>query len=84
MRELIKINNQWDPKSWKNFPITQQPKWPNQKINKISNELSKFPALVPIHEIVSLKKQFKNVANNNAFILIAGDCAETFSDFKHD
>ena len=35
MRELIKINNEWDPKSWKNFPITQQPKWTNQKINKI-------------------------------------------------
>jgi len=84
MSQLIKITKEWSPKSWKNFPIRQQPNWPDKKLNKILSELSKFPVLVPIHEIISLKNQFKNVANNNAFILIAGDCAETFSDFKND
>ena len=45
-------------------------------------KLESFPPLIPFDEIDSLKKQFKRVSDDKAFILIAGDCAETFSDFN--
>ena len=84
MKQLIKLQPQWAPSSWRDFPIKQRPLWPKEKLNKALIKLSAFPALVPIQEIISLKNQFKNVARKKAFILIAGDCAETFSDFNND
>ena len=55
-----------------------------KKIKKTIQAINSYPPLVPIHEIEHLKDQFKQVADNSAFILIAGDCAETFEDFNHN
>ena len=82
MKKLLSISKKWTPTSWQNLPIKQSPKWPADILGETVYKLQSFPPLVPIHEIDNLKTQFKRVSNNKAFILIAGDCAETFSDFN--
>jgi len=82
MKKLLSISKKWTPTSWQNLPIKQSPKWPVDILDETVYKLQSFPPLVPIHEIDNLKTQFKRVSNNKAFILIAGDCAETFSDFN--
>ena len=82
MKKILNISKQWQPNSWQEFPIHQSPNWPIDKLSDTLDKLSSFPPLIPIHEIEALKTQFKKVANKKAFILIAGDCAETFSDFN--
>ena len=84
MKKLLRLHNDWTACSWKDFPINQNPKWPTDKLNKVIEIISSYPPLVPMHEIEQLKEQFKKVSNNSAFILIAGDCAETFEDFNHE
>ena len=82
MKKIIPISKTWDPSSWQSLPINQSPKWPTNELNYAINKLKSFPPLIPMHEIDILKNQFKRVASNKAFILIAGDCAETFADFN--
>ena len=84
MKKVLRLNNSWKSSSWKKFPICQAPRWPIVKLNKTIEAINSYPPLVPMHEIEHLKEQFNKVANNSAFILIAGDCAETFEDFNHD
>ena len=30
-KKQTKLKNEWKPNSWRNFPIQQQPNWPNNK-----------------------------------------------------
>ena len=83
-KKVLRLSDNWTTSSWKNFPISQNPKWPIGKLNKTIDIINSYPPLVPIHEIEQLKEQFNKVSNKSAFILIAGDCAETFEDFKHE
>ncbi|MAV65272.1 MAG: 3-deoxy-7-phosphoheptulonate synthase class II [Candidatus Marinimicrobia bacterium] len=84
MKKLLKLNHSWMIDSWKKYHISQCPNWPVDKLKNVIELINSFPPLVPIHEIISLKKQLKNVASKKAFILLGGDCAETFADFKHE
>jgi 3-deoxy-7-phosphoheptulonate synthase len=72
----------WNPSSWQDKPILQQPTYPNtDELNKVLAELRKYPPLVFAGEARSLKNQLANVANGEAFLLQGGDCAESFSEF---
>ena len=82
MKKIVPIQKKWSPVSWKSLPIRQAPAWPIDSLNRVVEKLSSFPPLIPINEIDILKKQLKRVADNKSFILVAGDCAETFSDFN--
>ena len=82
MKKILPIYKEWSPSSWQTLPIKQAPEWPKGKLTDAIQKLKSFPPLVSIHEIETLKNKLKYVANNKAFILIAGDCAETFSDFN--
>ena len=82
MKKILNISKKWAPNSWKDLPIKQYPNWPVEELKESIKKLASFPPLVPVHEIKNLKNEFQQVANKNAFILIAGDCAETFSDFN--
>ena len=84
MKKVLRLHNNWTTSSWKKLPINQNPKWPQKELNKVLDIINSYPPLVPIHEIEQLKKQFQKVYNNSAFILIAGDCAETFADFNNN
>ena len=75
----------WTPSSWRNFPIKQQPNYPDQEfLKKIESELSAYPPLVFAGEVRSLKRQFSNIENGKGFLLQGGDCAESFSEFHAD
>ena len=82
MKKILNISKNWVPGSWKEFPIKQSPNWDDKELKENLEKLSSFPPLVPVHEIENLKSEFCQVADEKAFILIAGDCAETFSDFN--
>lgn len=75
----------WQINSWRDLPILQQPKYPDQNELKIVEEqLKTFPPLVAIDEIEQLNKQLEAVCHRQAFLLQGGDCAESFGEFSHD
>jgi 3-deoxy-7-phosphoheptulonate synthase len=72
---------QWDPWDWQNYPIAQQPVWHNHdELDAVRRELSLRAPLVFPREIDSLKRGLARAALGHAFVLQAGDCAESFND----
>lgn len=75
--------NNWNPNSWRDFPIVQQPEYPDQaQLKKIEKQLNSAPPLVFAEETRSLYKNLADVCEGKAFLLQGGDCAESFSDFS--
>jgi 3-deoxy-7-phosphoheptulonate synthase len=75
--------NNWNPNSWRNFPIVQQPEYPDQeKLREVEKQLNSAPPLVFAEETRSLYKSLADVCEGKAFLLQGGDCAESFSDFN--
>ncbi|CAM4427842.1 class II 3-deoxy-7-phosphoheptulonate synthase [Pseudoalteromonas ostreae] len=73
----------WNPNSWRELPILQQPQYPDQEALKtIEGQLKSAPPLVFAEETRSLFKQLEDVCEGRAFLLQGGDCAESFSDFN--
>ena len=69
----------WTPSSWRNFLALQQPEWPDPAAHSEAlKELSSFPPLVFAGESRDLTESLANVCNGKAFLLQAGDCAESF------
>jgi len=76
-------NPQWHVNSWRNFPIKQQPQYPDKtQLNAVELELQKRAALVHPIEIRDLKKKLAKVTEGKAFLLQGGDCAESFAEFS--
>lgn len=75
----------WNPKSWRDKPILQQPTYPDQEeLNRVLKELENYPPLVFAGEAKRLKSQLADAADGKAFLLQGGDCAESFSEFHAD
>jgi 3-deoxy-7-phosphoheptulonate synthase len=75
----------WSPDSWRSFPIKQQPAWPDAAdLDRALKQIASFPPLVFAGEARSLQSGLAQVAAGNAFLLQAGDCAESFEDFSAD
>lgn len=75
--------NNWNPSSWRDFPIKQQPTYQDlEKLKKVEKELSSYPPLIFAGEAEKLKAQLANVASGKAFLLQGGDCAESFDAFN--
>ncbi|WP_105188885.1 class II 3-deoxy-7-phosphoheptulonate synthase [Pseudoalteromonas sp. T1lg48] len=73
----------WSPNSWRDFPIVQQPTYPDQSVlSNVESELNSAPPLVFAEETRSLFKQLEDVCEGRAFLLQGGDCAESFADFS--
>jgi 3-deoxy-7-phosphoheptulonate synthase len=73
----------WTPKSWRTFPIKQQPTYPDQKALKdVETKLSSYPPLIFAGEARTLKENLAKVGRGEAFLLQGGDCAESFNDFN--
>ncbi len=78
------MHKTWTPSSWRNFPIKQQPIYPDQAaLKRAEITLANFPPLVSFDEIEKLKSELAEVASGNAFLLQGGDCAESFTEFSH-
>ncbi len=70
------------PSSWRNYPIQQQPVYPDQdQLEQVESTLCKLPPLVFAQEIRDLRSNLGEVSNGRGFVLQGGDCAETFADF---
>ena len=77
------MNNNWTPSSWQAFPAVQQPQWPDSgALDNALKQISAFPPLVFAGEARSLQTALGQVASGNAFLLQAGDCAESFEEFS--
>jgi len=73
----------WNPNSWRELPILQQPQYPDQEeLKSVEGQLKSAPPLVFAEETRSLFKQLEDVCEGRAFLLQGGDCAESFSDFN--
>ncbi len=71
--------SEWKPDTWKSFEASQQPIWPNNdSLQKVLDELSALPPLVFAGEARNLTQQLAAVSQGKAFLLQAGDCAESF------
>jgi 3-deoxy-7-phosphoheptulonate synthase len=72
----------WTPSSWQAFPAVQQPNWPDTAhLDSALKQIASFPPLVFAGEARSLQAALGQVASGNAFLLQAGDCAESFEEF---
>jgi len=70
----------WTPSSWRNFPVKQQPNWPDQKhLEKVVGRLRELPSLVFSGETRKLREAITGVSKGKGFILQVGNCAESFS-----
>ena len=75
----------WHPGSWHDKPAAQQPNWPDAgALAEAEKVLAGMPPLVFAGEARALTTALGEVANGNAFVLQAGDCAESFRDFSAD
>ena len=75
----------WSPDSWRGFPIKQQPQWPDEaELDRALKQIQSYPPLVFAGEARSLQAGLGQVAAGNAFLLQAGDCAESFEEFSAD
>lgn len=73
----------WNPRSWRNKPIKQQPIYhDNVALESVEEELRSYPPLVFAGEARSLKERLAAVVEGRGFLLQGGDCAESFSEFN--
>ena len=75
----------WTPDAWQSHPAAQQPDWPDRaELDRVVKALSGMPPLVFAGEARNLTQRLAQVAAGEAFLLQAGDCAESFDTFSAD
>jgi 3-deoxy-7-phosphoheptulonate synthase len=76
---------EWAPDSWRARHVAQQPDWPDvDELEAVLAEIRKLPPLVFAGEARSLTETLAAAAEGRAFLLVAGDCAESFEAFSAD
>jgi 3-deoxy-7-phosphoheptulonate synthase len=79
------VNDAWSPSSWRDRPAVQQPSWPDDgALEATLKQLASLPPLVFAGEARHLTSALGQVADGRAFLLQAGDCAESFDAFSAD
>ncbi len=79
------MNTPWTPNSWHTRPAAQQPSYDDASaLERVLHELSTLPPLVTSGEVLALKNQLAAAARGEAFLLHAGDCAESFAGCRPD
>ena len=75
----------WTPTTWRDKPIQQVPDYPDaDKLAAVESALTRVPPLVFAGEARSLSRAMGDVADGKAFVLMGGDCAESFAEFHPD
>ena len=78
-------SSSWTPDSWRSRTANQQPDWPTDgSLEAALKTLASVPPLVFAGEARDLTTSLGRVANGEAFLLQAGDCAESFDAFSAD
>src|SRR5271163_1506200 len=76
------MNKKWSPESWRGLPIRQGPGYADEAaLKRVETTLRNYPPLVFAGEARRLQDRLAAVANGKAFILLGGDCAESFAEF---
>jgi len=79
------MTSSWAPSSWRHRPAAQQPDWPDEgALDNALKHLGSLPPLVFAGEARDLTAKLAQVAEGKAFLLQAGDCAESFDAFSAD
>ncbi|MDQ2650142.1 MAG: 3-deoxy-7-phosphoheptulonate synthase class II [Actinomycetota bacterium] len=79
------MTTSWAPATWRDRPAAQQPTWPDEAAHEaVLKQLSTLPPLVFAGEARALTSALGQVADGKAFLLQAGDCAESFDAFSAD
>ena len=79
------MSEAWTPSTWQHRPAGQQPDWPDgDGLHRALKTIASYPPLVFAGEARSLQALLGQVAAGNAFLLQAGDCAESFEEFSAD
>jgi 3-deoxy-7-phosphoheptulonate synthase len=74
-----------DLDGWRSLPVAQQPSWPDPAVAAaVTTELATAPGLVVAAECDTLRQRLAAVSRGEAFLLQAGDCAETFAAVTTD
>ena len=80
---MAAVAQAWTPTSWQSRTAQQQPDWPDQgDLDRALKQISSYPPLVFAGEARSLQAALAQVSAGNAFLLQAGDCAESFEEFS--
>jgi 3-deoxy-7-phosphoheptulonate synthase len=80
---MVASPDTWSPASWRAHPALQQPDWPDEAgLAAATERLKELPPLVFAGEARGLTTALASVAEGRAFLLQAGDCAESFADFS--
>jgi len=75
----------WTPTSWRERVAAQSPTWPDHAhLARVESQLATKPPLVFAGEARRLTQQLAQAARGEAFLLQAGDCAESFADSSAD
>jgi 3-deoxy-7-phosphoheptulonate synthase len=73
----------WTPSSWRSYPVLHQPEWPaEERAEAARSRLASVPPLVFAGEARQLRAALAEVVEGRAFLLQAGDCAESFHDLS--
>ncbi len=76
------VDSTWTPSSWREREALQQPEWPDlARLDEVRRTLHALPPLVFAGEARQVQASLAQVAAGRAFLLQAGDCAESFHDF---
>ena len=76
---------QWSLTSWRSHDVAQSPTWPDAAhLQRVEAELATKPPLVFAGEARRLREHLAGVADAKAFVLQAGDCAESFNEGSAD
>ena len=76
---LFAGGSDWSPSSWRAKPARHQPAWPDPaEVEQATKALRDLPPLVFAGEARALTRLLGRVADGEAFLLQAGDCAESF------
>lgn len=75
----------WSPSSWESKNVAQPPKYEDQEeYEEAIQKLERCSPLVFAGEVRTLHEQLARACSGQGFLLIGGDCAEAFGEFKVD
>jgi 3-deoxy-7-phosphoheptulonate synthase len=75
----------WRPDSWRHRQADQQPEWQDaEALDAALSELRRLPPLVFAGEARALRAALAEAGRGAAFVLQAGDCAESFDTLSAD
>ena len=80
MNELSAARTDAQAPAWRHLPALQQPAYPDEAaLAGVVADLRRRPPLVFAGEVDSLRNLIAQASAGNAFVLMGGDCAESFA-----